>query len=339
MRGLTKNIGDSTIMPCVAPGQEINIKRVLISRPNNRLGNLVLMTPLVQELNETFPDAKVDLFVRGGLGPIIFKNFKNVDRIIQLPKKPWSHLIDYTGSWFRLRNRRYDLVINVVKNSSSGRLSTKFAAAPYKIFGDLHAETEAQYHDHTFVAKYPVYNLRRYLSFMGIDRVAFPVPPLDIKLDAAERASGKALMQQLNGNTNPTIALFTFATGWKCYPPEWWEPVYARLQSEFTDYNIVEVLPMENVSQINFKAPSFYSRDIRELGSFIAAADVFIGADSGIMHLSSAVKTPTVGLFHVTDPHTFGPYDNHSLPFNTNECTTNDLIQTVKAILEYKVKI
>jgi ADP-heptose:LPS heptosyltransferase len=41
----------------------------------------------------------------------------------------------------------------------------------------------------------------------------------------------------------------------------------------------------ENVSQIAFKSPTFYSKDIREIGAVIANTEIFIGADSGIMHL------------------------------------------------------
>jgi heptosyltransferase III len=42
--------------------------RVLISRPNSRLGNLLMVTPLVQEIERLLPNAKIDLFVRGGVG-------------------------------------------------------------------------------------------------------------------------------------------------------------------------------------------------------------------------------------------------------------------------------
>lgn len=74
MRGLTKNIGKSHTE--VITQKNIPIKKILISRPNHRLGNLLLLSPLVQEVINTFPDAKVDLFVKGGITPIIYKNYK-----------------------------------------------------------------------------------------------------------------------------------------------------------------------------------------------------------------------------------------------------------------------
>ena len=57
------------------------------------------------------------------------------------------------------------------------------------------------------------------------------------------------------------------------------------------------MLSIENISMIQFRAPTFYSKDIRQIGSLIANTEVFIGADSGIMHLASSSQTPTVGLF------------------------------------------
>jgi ADP-heptose:LPS heptosyltransferase len=40
-----------------------------------------------------------------------------------------------------------------------------------------------------------------------------------------------------------------------------------------------------------------YSKDVREIGALMANTEVFIGGDSGIMHLASASKVSTVGLF------------------------------------------
>jgi ADP-heptose:LPS heptosyltransferase len=68
------------------------IKTVLISRPNHRLGQL-LITPLVQEVTDTFPNCKIDLFVKGNIAAIIFENYENIDSIIKLPKKHFNDLL------------------------------------------------------------------------------------------------------------------------------------------------------------------------------------------------------------------------------------------------------
>jgi heptosyltransferase-3 len=332
MRGLTRNVG--TTHTKIKPGDNADFKRVLIIRPNNRLGNLLMITPLLQEVTEFFPQCTIDLFVRGNLAPILFKNYPGIGRIIKLPGKPFKHLIDYVAAWISIKRKRYDLVINVVPNSSSGRLSTKFANARYNIFGDVNEQVKEDCNNYEHVARYPVCNLRKFMAMFGINRLSESVPDLNLKLAPDELIEGKKLVQELVPGDRPVISIFTYATGTKCYSCDWWLGFYERLKAEFPQFEIVEVLPAENVSQINFTAPSFYSRDIRQLGAFIANTVVFIGADSGIMHLASAVGTPTVGLFSVTNPKAFRPYNNGSIAIDTREGNVDEWIAAIRGVVK-----
>src|SRR5690554_5546502 len=88
MHALTNNIGKKSIDGMQRKANRFKIERVLISRPNHRLGNMLLITPLVQEISNTFPNCTIDLFVKGRVAPIIFKNYTQVQNIIELPKKP-----------------------------------------------------------------------------------------------------------------------------------------------------------------------------------------------------------------------------------------------------------
>ena len=72
MRKLTRNIGTTKIDPQLLKRGNFEVKRILISRPNGRLGNLLLITPLLQEIEATFPQCKIDLFIKGNLAPILF---------------------------------------------------------------------------------------------------------------------------------------------------------------------------------------------------------------------------------------------------------------------------
>jgi ADP-heptose:LPS heptosyltransferase len=333
MRRLTKNIGTSHFDPNT-DFTKVVIKKILICRPNPRLGNQLLITPLVQEVIATFPECEIDLFVNGGLAAIVFENYKNVKRIIQLPRKPFKELIKYSKGWMALKKHNYDIVINVVEGSSSGRLSAQFANSKYTFFGDDIDELQLKYEDYKHIAKQPVYNFRYYLSKLGVEENDKPIPSLNLLLSPAEIAQGKKLLQEIVTNDKKTIAIFTFATGAKCYPESWWIPFYERLKSEYPEYNIIEVLPVENVSQIGFKAPTFYSKDVREIGSLIANTEVFIGADSGIMHLASSTLTPTVGLFSVTNTNMYTPYNNNSVAIDTNSGSIEDWINTLNKILK-----
>lgn len=332
---LTKNIGRSHSIKKIDLSKKIEINRILISRPNHRLGNLLLITPLVQEVITTFPNSKIDLFVKGGLAPIVFKNYKNINHIIELPKKPFTNLVAYFKVWQKIKNQKYDIVINVDKNSSSGRLSAQFADAKYKFFGELDLILQQQHSDYEHIAKYPVYEFRNFLTQLGFDKNDNKIPSLDIKLDHSELSHGQKIVQEIVKNDKKTICIFTFATSDKCYSEAWWEIFYSRLLSEYENYNIIEILPVENVSQINFKAPTFYSKDIREIAAVIAATKIFIGADSGIMHLASAALTPTVGLFSRANINTYKPFNNDSIAINTNDGNVNEWIKLTNKVLNH----
>ena len=168
---------------------------------------------------------------------------------------------------------------------------------------------------------------------MGSTRLDKPIPYLNLKLDADEIAEGKKILQRLVGNQKKTICLFTYATGDKCYSESWWEDFYGRLKKEYAYFNIIEVLPVQNISKLSFKVPTFYSQDIREIGSLLANAEIFIGADSGMMHLASASQTPTVGLFSVTDHTRYCPYNNHSVAIDTNVTDIDGCLQIIRNII------
>ncbi len=333
LKAITKNIGVSKNNQNVGLLNKTEIKRILITRPNHRLGNQLLTTPIVQEVMELFPNCKIDLFVKGNIAPIIFINYENVDKIIQLPKKHFKQIFQYLQGWLSIRKRHYDLVINVEKNSSSGRLSTRFANSKYKFYGDDENDFQLKYTDFQHMAKYPVYSFRYYLSKLGITGNDKEIPYLDIKLSSSEIAEGKTILQNLIDKEKKTICLFTYATGAKCYTELWWLEFYEKLKSQYPNFNILEVLPVENISKISFKEPTFYSKDIREIGAVIANTDIFIGADSGIMHLTSSVKIPTLGLFSVTSLDKYAPYNNKSKGLDTNELNIDEIINEIDKIL------
>ncbi len=332
MRALTKNIGSSDVELKLDMKDQAKIKKILICRPNHRLGNLLLITPLIQEVTALFPDSEIDLMVKGNLAQTLFQNYEQIEEIISLPRKPFKTPINYLRSFWSIKKEKYDLVINVAQGSSSGRLLTQLANSRRKIFGE-NAGHLVNLPDSKHIAKYPVYNLRNYLSLLESSENGTPIANLDIKLSTQEIQKAKDILDKLTGNTNKTISIFTFATGEKCLSKSWWENFYSALKTKFPENNIIEILPIENVSQIDFKAPSFYSKDVREIAAVIANTEVFIGADSGIMHLASASKIPTVGLFSVTDPEIYQPYYPKSVAINALENNPMECCEIVGNIL------
>ncbi len=331
MMALTKNVGRShknTEVKLESVGQ---IKQILISRPNHRLGNLLLITPLLQEVSETFPDAKIDLFVKGNLPRLIFQNYSSVDRIIQLPAKPFKSLVKYISGWLTLKRKQYDLAINVISDSSSGRLSVQFANARIKFFGDKGTKAGKDHYMH--MAKYPVHVFRESIEQFGFRLHNRAVPPMNLRLFKSEIAVGKKRLYELVGNEKKTICLFTYATDLKLYGESWWSHLLDELTERYFDFNIVEILPVQNVSQLSFRIPSYYSKNIRDIGSLIANTTVFIGADSGMTHLASAVNVPTVALFKVTNADAYAPYNANSLALNISDGDINHLLTVIDRIL------
>lgn len=333
MRSITKNIGSSYTEPKKGELHISEIKKVLIIRPNHRLGNQLLLTPLVQEVINTFEGCEIDLFVKGGVAHPVFENYTQINKIIKLPKKPFNNLFQYAKSWISIKQKSYDLVINGDKNSSSGRLLTQMAKAKIKVFGDVNEGIRSTYTDHEHISKYPIYNLRHYLTKLGLNNTDKGIPVLDIKLSDLEILNGKNILKNIVKNDKKTICIYTNATGNKCYSEDWWETFYSRLKIEYSDYNIIEMLPIENISKINFKAPHFYSKDLREMGAIINNTSIFIAADNGVMHLASATLTPCIGFFSITNPNIYGPYGNGSVALHTNKTQINDWFKAIDGVL------
>lgn len=333
MRSLTDNVGAKHRLTNMQISDKNEIKRILVIRPNHRLGNLLMLTALIQDLETFFPEAEINLFVKGGISPILFKNYKSVNKIVQLPRKPFKELGVYINKLFFLKKGKYDLVINADKDSSSGKLFTKYTRAKYKIFGTIEDIVHENDPVYLHMATSSVYCLRLLLKQSGIT-VNYPIPSLNIKSSQEELEHAKGLLEEIADTSKRTISIFTFATAAKCYSKEWWAVFYDRLLKEFPQYNIVEVLPVENVSQIDFKAPSYYSKDVREIAAFFYHTEIFIGADSGMMHLASASGIPTVGLFSKTKTEKYKPYGNDSIAIDTNATQLDDWIKNIKRILE-----
>lgn len=326
MPALTRRLGRSRLGK---DGDRIDlsgINRVLVCRPNHRLGNQLLITPLLAEISRLLPDARTDLFVKGRAGFELFKTYAVVDRIIALPRKPLRNIFSYVAGWLKIFFRRYDVVINAVHSSSSGRIAAHLANARIRLLGEIDPINRLRLADCRHMAKYPVYSLRSFLDPAGR---TIEVSPLDIRLTDKEWLQGKQRLLDLVQNDKPTLAIYTYATGVKRYDATWWNEFYQGLLERLSSCNIVEILPVENVSQIGFAAPSYYSKDLRDIAALISHVHLFIGADSGMMHLASAAKTKVIGLFKADNMDIYAPYSNGSMGVDTRKVGLPELIEIV----------
>ena len=307
------------------------VKKVLIIRPNHRLGNSLLLTPLVKEVMKIFPNCEIHLFLKGNLGNVVFENYKDVTKIIKLPRKPFKNILNYFECWFSILGQNYDVSINANRVSFSGKLAARLSRSKYKFYNVLNREL-SHFEDYNHNAKNPVYNLRHVIKNKS-NRLNKDISKLDLKLRGYEIDNGYKLLNSMFRENKPVISIFTFATGDKCYDEIWWDKLYSKLKEFERDFNILEILPMENVSKINFTAKSYYSRDIREIASVMYNCKVFIGADSGMMHLAHSSNTKTIGLFSITEPEYYGVYGDQNISINTNLHDHDYILNKVREII------
>ena len=304
--------------------------KVLISRPNHRLGNQLLLTALIQEVKKQFPNCKIHLVVNGNLSSILFSQYPYIENIINLPKKPFNNILNYIAKSINLISNKYDIAVVGCESSNSSKIFVKLSRAKFKIYNSGANDLDKPVH----IAKGPVYNLKTLLN-PSKDLRNYNYSKLSIKLTNEEIGKGNLLIRKLFNNNKNTICIFTFATGSKCHSKEWWSTFYKKLKSEFNDFNILEILPIENVSQINFKSTHFYSKDLREIASIIENSVIFIGADSGMMHLSASTNTTTIGLFNVTNSRTYSPYGDENQSIDTNSIQISEIIEIIKKLTFY----
>lgn len=118
------------------------------------------------------------------------------------------------------------------------------------------------------------------------------------------------------------------------------EEFCSKLETIIPEVNILEILPIENTSQVDFKYKNYLSNDLREMASVIENSAIFIGADSGVMHLATATNTPTFGLFNgSTDSEIYGPYGNCKYVIEVKNTAIDELIKKIKNILNIQANV
>jgi ADP-heptose:LPS heptosyltransferase len=287
----------------VPPGElpRAGIQRILVCRPNHRLGNTLMVTPLLAELEARFPGAEVDVLGSGGATRGVFAGYASIGEFFLLERRALRHPIATVNTLRRLRSKRYDLVIDAASGSSSGRLAAGMAQARFQV--SVEGTPDAPVH---FAAR-PVHALR-----VALGDTSGVTPPLDLRLSDAERAKGaERLARVLNaaqGSGAPVMAIFPNATGAKRQDTAWWQAFLGALFARIGERRVVELVAADGISRLDNAYPTYFTSDPRKLAAFIDAAGSYISADCGVMHLAAATQAITIGLFSRTDPKRYAPY-------------------------------
>lgn len=297
------------------------VRRIVVLRPNHRIGNTLLLTPLMQELEARFPHARIELVTAGGVARAVFARYPTVTALHAFPAKSYQHPGKVLGLLWQLRRESYDLAIDPTLRSRAGRFLLRFVRARRRIgyawgergkdqvLTDAVDPASAPAHH----AEIPVYLLQSALFPTPADGAPTPAVrrPMDIRLSEAERRDGARELEAVFGESQtgqrPTLGLFAHATGAKCLPPEWWRQLVQCLQARAPAVRLVEFLPEDARSRLDGIVPGTFTPQLRMLGAKLAATSLVVIADGGVMHLADAAGASVLALFRTTAPSQYGP--------------------------------
>jgi len=267
---------------------------------SNRLGDAVLSTGLLAWLAGQYPDAKFTIAC-GPYAAGLFRAAPRLERLIILTKQPWKkHWLDL---WRDCVGTRWDLVVDL-RNS----LVSRFLFAERRAYGGKH---QGQH------------KVIEHASVLGVH----PPPAPHIWIDHAAEAEAARIMPV----DRPVLALGP-AANWACkqWPIENFAALAKRLTESVGALPGVAVLVIADEKEREQILPLVQSipdrdriellgRELATVAACLKRATIFVGNDSGLMHLAAAVGTPTLGLFGPGLENIYGPWGSHCATIRTVE--------------------
>ncbi len=315
------------------------VRHVLLCRINHRFGNTLFLTPLLNALEATFPEATVDIVLGDkSLAPLL-GNRPNVGQIFAFARWDWREIRRFARVVLQLRKASYDLVIDPCHDSISDRL----VSAVVHTKGRVGFQTTSQWLPLTVgvaPADKPGHDARAALALLQgfvTPRTAPFSDCLDVRLSAEELRAGAEDLRLCTQNRLPagqkTIGFFTDARDRKRLPAGWWAAWVEAIRTRAPEAGLVQLVA-PGASPAYPGVPCIESADLRRLGAMLANLDLFVSCDTGPMHLASAAGVATIGLFTVTSPVRYGPIGPEDLALEINGMEPAQVAERVLARLE-----
>jgi lipopolysaccharide export system permease protein len=267
------------------------------------LGDAVLTTGLLDHIIWKHPGAEITVAC-GPLPAAIFRNVPGIKQVIALKKQP--HGGHWLNLWKKVAGTRWDIVVDL-RNSIVSRLvvAKKCYRFSHRIDRSLH-------------------KVEQNAAVMRLSPP--PAPRLWISDEQREHA------RSLIPDGSPVIGIGPTAN-WqgKIWPPGCFIELIAAL------INPDGLLPFSRIAVFGAPGEEFQARPVLEAipdellinlvgktdpgmaGAALERCSLYIGNDSGLMHMSAAAGTPTIGLFGPSYPHLYRPWGNHCTYVRTPE--------------------
>jgi heptosyltransferase III len=253
---------------------------------SNRLGDAVLSTGLLDHLIHTHPEARITV----ACGPVaegVFARMPNLERIIVLDKR--AYRMHWLPLWACAATTIWDLVVDIRGSALAWMVPTRRRAV---------------------MRRRPGHKIVQLGAILGLDP-----PPLPVTWTASEdRARAAALLPA----GRPVIGLGPTAN-WspKIWPVERYAALFEALVTGPLPGAVPAVFAGPGEAERAMAAPLIDALPaaidligrvtLPEAAACLARCALFVGNDSGLMHLAAAAGAPTLGLFGPTPAHEYAP--------------------------------
>lgn len=295
------------------------MKKILIIQTAS-LGDVILSTPLIEKLHHFYPDARIDFLLKYGYEGVLRKHPKLQHVIVwDKTEKKYKHLKELIKI---IRDKKYDLVVNIQRFFSSG-LITAFSGAKMKVGFSKNPLslffTKKILHTINISATGP-HETERNLKLIEhlTDSSSFPVKLYPSNHDMA-------LVSQYKTKKYITISpgslWFT-----KQFPEEKWIEFLSSLEDDMVVYLLGSPNEKPLCDKIIDKSNHSLSLNMAGKLTFLESSALMRDAvmnyvnDSAPMHMASAMNAPVAAIYCSTVPeYGFGPLSDNSHIIQTKE--------------------
>lgn len=293
------------------------------------VGDVINTLPALEALRRGLPDAHIGFVVEDRAHELI-ANHPSVDRVHLFRRRRWARWLHQPIHWAQLareaaaftaeiRRERYEVALDFQGNLK-GALHALLSGASRRIgFARGHCR-EANYffnNEHVDPGPEKINRVQKFLTLAAALGVA--IQGADYRLpesrESRRRVDEFLLARGIRSHVtiHPGTSDFGKLKRWK---PERFAALAERIGVEYPHRPVITWGPGERALAEEIVAGShghavlaMETRTILDLAELIRSARLFVGCDSGPLHLSSAVRTPSVALFGPKDPRTYGPYN------------------------------
>lgn len=275
------------------------------------VGNAVHTLPVVNSIRAHRPDARITWIMQPGSAALV-QGHPSVDEIVVLDRK--RGVRGFAELRTALAGHRFDVALNLQAYLKAG-VATALTRAPVRVGYDRARARDLTWMFSTHrLPPRPRGHVQdeflEFLDFLGVPvRLEWGLEPTEE--DAARYAP---LLPDAPG---PTVAMVVGTTKpEKEWPAERYAALADRVGAELGGRTILVGgrSPREEQAAAAIRAASSHAPldlrewDLRRLAYLLSRADVLVSPDTGPLHMSVALRTPTVALMGHTNPRRYGPY-------------------------------